>query len=94
MKAHHRDHAFKLEDIPNVGPRIARDFRKLGLHHPKDLIKKDPEELYKKLCEITHTRHDPCVLDVFIAVIHFMNGGKSVPWWFYTRERKQLYPDT
>ena len=34
---------------------------------------------------------DPCVADVFIAAVRFMEGSASVPWWHYTAERKQAF---
>jgi hypothetical protein len=93
MKAHHHDGVRKFTDIPNVGPRIARDFATLGIKTPAGLKGKDGFTLYKKLCTLTGVRHDPCVLDTFMAVTDFMNGAPAKPWWFYTPERKKLYPD-
>lgn len=92
MKAKHANEARKFEDIPNVGPRIARDLRRLGFRNPQELKKHDPFRLYKKLCKRTHLRKDPCVLDVFMSVIDFMNGAPRTPWWHYTEERKRRYP--
>lgn len=92
MKARYAHEAKKFEDIPNVGSRIARDFRNLGLTRPKDLKGKDPFLLYKKLCKYTKTRQDPCVLDAFMSAVDFMNGAPKTPWWHYTPERKQRYP--
>lgn len=37
----------------------------------------------------TGKRHDPCLLDVFIAVVRFMDGEPAKPWWKYTTERKR-----
>jgi len=82
----------KLEQIPNVGPATAGDFRLLGIRHPKDLVKRDPYSLYIRLCTKTGQRHDPCVLDTFIAAVRFMEGAPKRPWWAYTAERKRTYP--
>jgi hypothetical protein len=79
----------RLEDIPNVGPAIAGDLRQLGIDEPAGLSGRDPYALYDDLCRITGTRHDPCLLDVFIAAVKFMDGGPSKPWWNYTAERKR-----
>ena len=49
--------------------------------------------MYRALCEATGARQDPCVLDVFIAVVRFMEGGPPTPWWHYTAERKAQMPD-
>lgn len=81
-----------LTDIPNVGPAIKRDFALIGIHSPKALVGKDAYKLYQKLCQVTGVRHDPCVLDTFIAAIDFMNGAPARPWWEYTKERKNRYP--
>jgi hypothetical protein len=78
-----------LEDIPNVGPAVAADLRRLGITAPADLLCRDPYALYEDLCEITGQRHDPCLLDTFIAAVRFMAGGPKQPWWAYTAERKR-----
>ena len=92
MKATRADDVKDLYDIPNIGKRMAHDFVMMGIHHPRDLTNKSPITLYRKLCEITHTRQDPCVLDTFMAAIDFMNGNTARPWWSYTKKRKQEYP--
>jgi Pathogenicity locus len=79
----------RLEDIPNVGPAIATDLRRLGVTAPGDLPGRDPYALYDELCRVTGERHDPCVLDVFIAAVRYMAGGPRRPWWKYTAERKR-----
>jgi hypothetical protein len=83
----------KFQDIPNVGPAMARNFILLGLRKPTDLITQNPLKLYKKLCKISGYRQDPCVLDTYMAVVDFMNGAPARPWFFYTKNRKQEYPD-
>ena len=83
----------KFQDIPNVGPAMARDFALLGLHKPTDLINKNPLTLYSKMCKISGVRQDPCVLDTYIAVIDFMNGTPAKPWYSYTKRRKKEYPN-
>lgn len=92
MKASTASEVKNFQDIPNVGPAIASDLIQIGIKNPKGLIGKDPHVLYKKLCKVTHTRHDPCVLDTFMAVTDFMNGAKAQQWWSYTNERKKKYP--
>lgn len=83
----------RLQDIPNIGPAITRDFNLLGVREPSDLRGGDPLALYKKLCTITGVKQDPCVLDTYIAAIDFMNGAPARPWYFYTKNRKTTYPD-
>jgi predicted GIY-YIG superfamily endonuclease len=78
-----------LEDIPNIGPAIAADLRQLGITTPGDLPGRDPYAMYDDLCRITGQRHDPCLLDTFIAAVRFMEGAPKKPWWKYTAERKR-----
>ncbi len=80
-----------LEQLPNIGPALAADLRLVGIAHPQDLIEQDGYLLYRRLCEVTRVRHDPCVLDTFLAATDFMRGAPATPWWQYTQQRKQLY---
>ncbi len=79
----------QLTDIPNIGKAMERDFHLLGINRPADLIGRDPYLLYEKLCEVTQVRQDPCVLDVFISAVRYMEGGPPKKWWAFTEERKQ-----
>jgi hypothetical protein len=79
----------QLTDLPNIGKAGAADLRLLDIQHPTDLIGRDPYQMYQQLCQLTGHTHDPCVIDVFIAVTRFMAGEPPQPWWFYTQERKQ-----
>jgi hypothetical protein len=90
-KAKTADEATTLESIPNVGPAMARDLRRLGYDKPTDLIGRDPYEIYQDLCIKIGQRQDPCVLDTFIAVTRFMSGDPAYPWWHYTAERKRWF---
>lgn len=78
-----------LEQIPNVGPAIAAKLRLIGISSPQDLSDKDPYTMYDNLCEVTGVKHDPCLLDVFISAVRFMDGKPAKPWWKYTPERKR-----
>jgi len=79
----------KLEQLPNIGRSLADDLRLIGVNTPSELIGRDPYSLYDELCRVTKQRHDPCVLDTFIAAVRFMEGGEAKPWWAFTAERKQ-----
>ena len=89
MKKKSRIDVTVLEELPNVGPAIAVDFVRLGIRTPRALAGRDPYALYDELNRITGTRHDPCVLDTFIAAVRFMEGAPARPWWKYTAERKR-----
>lgn len=79
----------RLEDLPNIGPAVAADLRIVGVESPQDLVGCDPYALYDRLNEVTRTRHDPCMLDTFIAATRFMGGESARPWRRYTAERKR-----
>ena len=90
-KAHRAEDCKVLEDLPNIGPALAADLRLIGIQHPRELRGKDAFVLYQKLCGITGQRHDPCVLDTFMAAADFMGGAEPAPWWHYTAQRKALF---
>jgi hypothetical protein len=80
----------ELEDLPNIGKSISGDLKCLGINKPEDLRGKDAVALYNTLCSLKRKRQDPCVLDVFISAISFVNTGRALPWWYFTDERKAL----
>ena len=80
----------RLEQLPNVGPSLAADLRRLGLAAPADLVGRDAVELYDALCRATGQRHDPCVLDVFLSVVSYAAGEPPRPWWTFTAGRKRM----
>jgi hypothetical protein len=90
MKNPDRETVSQLEALPNIGKVIAGDLRLIGIDHPGMLIGKDPFELYEAYCTRSGKRHDPCVIDVFMSVIHFMEGGAPLPWWKFTAKRKAI----
>jgi hypothetical protein len=92
MKAKSAEEVKKCTDIPNIGPAMVADFRVLNISTPQELKKHDAFTLYTKLCKVTGKRHDPCVLDTFLAAVDFMRGAPAKPWWAYTAQRKKTYP--
>ncbi len=79
----------RLEELPNIGKAAAVDLRLIGILQPQDLIGRNPYDLFDELRRVTGEKHDPCVLDVFISVVEFMEGGDAKPWWEFTAERKK-----
>jgi hypothetical protein len=80
-----------LEQLPNIGPSIAADLRRIGVLLPQDLAGRDAFELYQALCRHSGKRQDPCVLDTFLAAVDFMRGAPPRPWWAYTADRKRRF---
>ena len=89
MKNPDRETISQLVELPNIGKAMANALQLIGIDHPKKLIGKDPFELFEALCARTGKRSDPCVIDVFMSVIHFMEGGEPIPWWSFTDQRKE-----
>lgn len=81
----------QLSDLPNIGPSIASDLESIGIRQPQQLAGRCPLELYQALCVASGTRHDPCVLDVFMSITRFVDGAPPLPWWDFTAERKSRY---
>jgi hypothetical protein len=81
--------ACTLLQLPNVGPAMAADLRLLGHATPQSLGGADPYRLYAQLCLQTGVRQDPCVLDVFISICHYLQHDEALPWWHFTAVRKQ-----
>ncbi len=90
MKNPDRETVCRLEELPNVGKAIAGSLRLIGVDHPRKLVGKDAFELYEALCTKTGKRYDRCVIDVFMSVIDFMEGGEAQSWWAFTEERKKI----
>lgn len=78
----------ELQQFPNVGPATAGCFGIVGISQPSQLTGREPYALFETLCRTTGRRFDPCLLDQFIAVVRFMDGGDARPWWEFTAERK------
>ncbi len=79
-----------FEAIPNVGPATIRYLELLGITAPYELIGQDPYSMYRELCDLTGRKIDPCLADVFIAAVRFMEGEAPRKWWHYTEERKKV----
>jgi len=91
LHATDRDRAIAkdLQSLANIGPAMAEDLMRLGVETPSDLAGSNADDLYARLCALDGKRHDPCVLDTFMAAVDEANGHPARPWWTYTAERKQ-----
>lgn len=79
-----------LKDLKNVGKATLRDLSILGINSVEDLAHNDPTQLFEQLERLTGVRHDPCMWDVFAAIIHEAKTGEPTSWWTWTSERKNL----
>jgi hypothetical protein len=80
----------RLEDLKNVGRATLEDLYLLKILSIEDLAKQDATTLFQQLERQTRRRQDPCVWDVFAAIIHEAKTGEATPWWTWTVRRKQL----
>lgn len=74
----------------NVGPATRADLAVLGIKSVEQLAESHPDALYARLQIKTGVRHDPCVWDVFAAIIHQAKTGEARNWWAFTPTRKEL----
>ena len=88
-----RNEIKNFRDIPNVGKAIEKNFVLLGIKEPIQLVSKDPYQMYRELRAITGKRYDPCMIDVFISAVRYMEGGPPKKWWEFTKERKERLGD-
>lgn len=79
----------ELFSLMNVGPAIYKDLEILGIDSIQQLSQANPDELYARLQKLTSHRHDPCVWDVFAAIIHEAKTAEKTPWWQWTSVRKR-----
>ena len=75
----------QLQTIPGIGKSIAKDFWNIGIHHVADLKSKDPEKLYRDICNYHGTKIDRCMLYVCRCAVYFASTTKPNPeklkWW-------------
>jgi len=84
----HRPDVKDLQTIPNIGPATIKYLKLVGVHTPFELIGQNPYSMFEELCQVSGKQFDPCLLDVFISAVKFMEGAPAKEWWQYTNERK------
>ena len=82
--------AKELQDLKNVGKATLADLNLLGIASVKELASQDATELFHRMERKTGQRQDPCVWDVFAAIIHEAKTGQPTSWWEWTAQRKVL----
>lgn len=75
----------ELRRIPGVGPKVAEDLWDLGCRSVRDLKDRDPEEMYRRLCEIQGKHVDRCMLYVLRCAVYYASNEVHNPellkWW-------------
>jgi len=81
----------ELQVLPAVGPSIAADLRRLGVRSVRELSRRNPETLYRRLCVLTGVRQDPCVLYTFRCAVYAARTPRPRPellkWWNWKDRR-------
>lgn len=82
----------QFERMDSVGPATAEDLVMLGYYSLESLRRQDPRRMYERLCRMAGARLDPCVEDVFRAVVAQARDPKLPAeqrnWWYWTARRK------
>jgi hypothetical protein len=75
----------ELSRIPGVGPSIAANLYRIGIHEVADLRGRNPERLYAALCRLEGHPVDRCALYVFRCAVYFASESRHDPallkWW-------------
>ena len=83
----------KLSDLRGIGVRMLEDFQQLGITSVHQLRSKDAAQLYARMCELSGTRQDPCVLDTFRCAIEQARNPalprEQQDWWYWSGLRKR-----
>jgi hypothetical protein len=89
-----REKMCKLTDLPNIAKAGAADLVLLGINNQATsrgtILMRCMTGSVLSIAKSTAKRHAPCVIDVFISVTSFINGGEPMPWWNFTAERKRV----
>ena len=82
----------QLSDLRSIGPAMLADFQLLKIKSVSALARQNPTNLYHKLCKLTHSRQDPCVLDTFTCAIAQAKNPhlpkQKCNWFYWSKIRK------
>lgn len=82
----------QLKDLRGIGKKMLEDFEELGIQSVNDLKSRDAQKLYDRMCKLTGTRQDPCVLDTYRCAIEQARNPdlpkEQRDWWYWSRLRK------
>lgn len=74
-----------LTIIPGVGKSIAEDLNGVGVFRVEQLKDKDPEALYRQICDKQGAVIDRCLLYVMRCAVYFASrkthDSELLKWW-------------
>lgn len=77
----------ELQNIPGVGKTIEQDLMRLGYYTISSLRGQDPEEMYRRDCELRGIEIDRCQLYVYRCAVYFAETDhpdpKKLKWWYW-----------
>jgi hypothetical protein len=75
----------ELQEIPGVGPTIARNLFAIGIHRIGQLKGRSPETLYRRLERHEGAPVDRCALYVMRCAVYYAENERRSPrllkWW-------------
>jgi hypothetical protein len=82
----------QLKDLRGIGPKMLDDFERLGVSSVRQLKTRDAGRMYRRMCDLTGVRQDPCVLDTYRCAIE-QARNPNLPeeqrdWWYWSGLRK------
>ena len=81
-----------LQEIPGVGPSIARDLRLLGIERVSDLRGRNPEQLYDMSNRLRGMTQDRCLLYAFRCAVYYASEprpkARLLKWWNWSDARR------
>ncbi len=80
----------KITDLKNVGKAALQDLTLLDIHSVEELARQDPSLLFAELERRTQARQNPCVWDVFAAIIPEAAIGQPTTWSEWSAKREIL----
>lgn len=85
VKAKHKLAPEELQNIPGVGPSLAKVLTDLGYDRVSQLRGSDPEQMYQKLGALRGEHIDRCVLYAFRCAVYYASNSAHDPellkWW-------------
>lgn len=79
----------ELLTLKNVGRATVQDLALLGITTIEQLKDQNPDQLFERLQKITGCTQNPCVWDIFAAIVYQAQTGQAVDWWHFTHIRKK-----
>ncbi|MFP4527099.1 MAG: helix-hairpin-helix domain-containing protein [Candidatus Kapaibacterium sp.] len=75
----------KFKTIPGVGKSIAADLWEMGYRNIDELRNENPDEMYRRLCDLRGMHLDRCMQYVFRCAVYYVSNTDHDPellkWW-------------